>query len=326
MLFLISSFNIDDGEFYFQKEKLTREQWERIFRESIYNEEICVFREDEEEYMLVIKKPTIEYKNLTKNYLAYAFPASDTPGEEIEPDDVTYNEIMDWIYKDNTDWDNRSLDFVEKFDFFTNIEKKLKETPKRRVFIANKYEELRSFKGENERHKAFPCQFHCFYVKFSKYDIRKVKSLHIILEFEKTGVKREFIYTFDEFLEFYQQDENLCEEAIVKSIKDFYSNTDYLSSYFRILTIDTSVCNRKSHSNDRMVKTKIGNAHATIIFPHIEDSEFERTGRFTKIYAQDYIDLFGQICGSQINILHTLEEYLPKINWRKRLGEFYFPY
>ena len=74
------------------------------------------------------------------------------------------------------------------------------------------------------------------------------------------------------------------------------------------------------------VKTKIGNAEATITFPHIEDSKFETNGDYTKVYVQDYIDLFGHIWGNQSHILMKLEKYIPKIDWRTKLGQFYYPY
>ena len=38
--FLISNFNLDDGEFRFDRKRLTRAQWVQIFNESIYNEEV----------------------------------------------------------------------------------------------------------------------------------------------------------------------------------------------------------------------------------------------------------------------------------------------
>jgi len=153
-----------------------------------------------------------------------------------------------------------------------------------------------------------------------------VKSLQIDLKFPKTGFIRKFIYTFDEFLEFFIQDENLCEEAVVESMKSFYSDPGNLSSYFRILTIDTSVWSKDHLKTDKITNLKIGNARVTISFPHIEDPDFETNGKSHRIRVQDYTKLFGEFCGSQVHILEKLEEYLPKINWREKLGDMYFAY
>jgi len=57
IIYFVSKFSIEENAFFFEKDLLQIEQWEQIFSESIYNEEICVFREDGEEFMLVIKKP-----------------------------------------------------------------------------------------------------------------------------------------------------------------------------------------------------------------------------------------------------------------------------
>lgn len=57
IIYLVSKFNTDDQDFIFDQDLLTKAQWEIVFTEFIYNEEICIFREDGEEYMLVIKKP-----------------------------------------------------------------------------------------------------------------------------------------------------------------------------------------------------------------------------------------------------------------------------
>lgn len=141
-----------------------------------------------------------------------------------------------------------------------------------------------------------------------------------------TKFKRKFIYSFDEFLDFYSQDESLCEDALVSSIKDFYKDTDNLSSYFRILTLDTSQCSRQKHQGELSVKLEVGNANISVTFPHIEDYDYEKNGEFNKVKVQDYRELFGKFCGVQANILTDLENYIPPVNWRERLGELYFPY
>jgi hypothetical protein len=156
ILFLISHFDVHDAEFYFEKEKLTRSQWEGIFSECIYNEEVCIFREDGEEYMLIIKKPLIEFRNLTKDYTAYIFPMSGAHGEEVEPGDITYREIMDWIYGEDQQWDLKAMEYIDNFQEFIKIEQALKKHPKKRLYILSKYEDLRNYKDENERHKEFP--------------------------------------------------------------------------------------------------------------------------------------------------------------------------
>lgn len=209
MLYIISNFSTEDGEFHFEQDKLTIDQWLILFNGSIYNEEVCLFREDGMEFMLAVRKPTILVQNLDMNYSVEFFPVSGAYGEELEPEDVTYREIMNWIYDDNDDWIERCQEYVEGYQEFTAIEQLLAKNPKRRYFIVNKYEDLRSYKHELDRHREFPCNFHAFYAKFSKYDIRKVKNLHIQLHFPKTGTTRDFIYTFSEFLDFFSQDEGL---------------------------------------------------------------------------------------------------------------------
>ena len=193
---------------------------------------------------MVIKKPTIEYQNITKNYWVHIFPVSGTNTDELAPEDITYNEILNWVFTKNEEWIDRWLEYIDTFGCLDTINEKAAANTKKRVFILNKYEDLRNFTNENDRYREVPCNIHWFYAKFSKYDIRKVKSLHIQLDFKTTGIKREFIYTFDEFLEFFKQDKDLWEDALVESMKDFYSDTGNLSSYFRILTIDTSVWKR----------------------------------------------------------------------------------
>ena len=76
---------------------------------------------------------------------------------------------------------------------------------------------------------------------------------------------------------------------------------------------------------DLSVKTKIGNAEATITFPHIEDPQFNINGEYTRIMVQDYLKLFGYIWGSQSHILSQLEEYIPSIDWKNKLGKIYKP-
>ena len=191
--------------------------------------------------MMIITKPLIEYSNLTKDYTLHVYPASGTEGDDADPEDVTYTEIMTWMYDSSKDWETRAIEYIDMLDPFDDINKSLKDRPKLKIFTFNKYEDLRVYRKEDEKFKEFPCKFHWFYAKFSKYDIRRVKSLSIELSFEKTGIKRNFIYTFDEFLDFFNQDENLWEDAIIDSMKEFYKNTDNLANYFRILTIDTSV-------------------------------------------------------------------------------------
>lgn len=317
---------MDDWDFYFEKERLERDQWLKIFSERKYNEEVCVFRDNGEEYMLIITKPVIEYKNTSKDYMVHFYPVAGAKDEELDPDDLTYAEIMSWMYDGVDEWDSRALDYIDDFAIFDEIDKSLKQHPKFRIFTVNKYEDLRSYKKEDDRHKEFPCKFHWFYAKFSKYDIRLVRSMHIEMFFEKTGLRREFFYTFDEFLDFFVQDEKLWEDALVHSIKDFYSNHDNLSSYFRVLTVDTTVCKMKIDQHEKSVQLKVGNAMITITFPHIEDSQFEKNGDSIKVFTHDYVNIFGIVCGSQTRILQLLEDYIPKIDWRKKLGEFYYPY
>jgi hypothetical protein len=326
LIYLVSHFSSDEGDFIFEDDFLTRDQWETVFSESIYNEEVCVFREDEEELMLIIKKPTIQLRNHTKNYTADFFPVSALDVGEIAPEDITYKDMVEWIYGTNTDWTDRALEYLESFQAFDDIENHLKKSSRKRYIVANKYEDVRSFNKEVDRHREFPCNFHSFFAKFSKYDVRRVRSLQIQLVFPKTGLRRTFIYTFDEFLDLFQQDENLCEDALVESMKNFYSDSRNFSSYFRVLTIDTSQCKRQKHKDELSVKVKIGNADGLITFPHVEDSHFEDNKEFVRVKVQDYTPLFGEICGTQTNILQKLEDYIPKIDWRKKLGRMYFPY
>lgn len=139
---------------------MTVSKLEDIFTESIYNEEICIFREDGHEYMLVIKKPTIEYKNLSKKFSAFVFPASDAQPEELSPEDVTYNEIMSWLYEGEEDWESRAIEYIETFDKFSEIASALATKPTKKVFVLNKYEDLRSYGNEQDRYREFPCKNH----------------------------------------------------------------------------------------------------------------------------------------------------------------------
>ena len=203
---MISQFNTDckgkfisilfiiNIEFCFSKGCLSREQWEEVFTETIYNEEVWIFREDGVEYLLVIKKPIIEYKNLSKNYTLNVFPVSRTNAEELSPEDITYHEILDWIYEENDGWDSRAIEYIEEFNKLDSINIKAEKSTKKRVFILNKYEDLRQFTNENDRYREFPWNNHWFYARFSKEDIRRVKSLHIKLDFKTTGISREFVY------------------------------------------------------------------------------------------------------------------------------------
>jgi hypothetical protein len=194
--------------------------------------------------MLIIKKPTIQLRNHTKNYKTDFYPVSVLDVGEIEPDDITYKDMVEWIYGSdddkNSSFQDKVLEYIESFEAYDTIESLLLKSQKKRYIVANKYEDIRSFNKETDRHREFPCNFHSFFVKFSKYDVRRVSSLRIQLSFPKTGLKRTFIYTFDEFLDLFKQDEDLCEDALVESMKHFYSDTSNLSSYFRILTLDTS--------------------------------------------------------------------------------------
>mmetsp|Transcript_36520 Transcript_36520/g.36114 ORF Transcript_36520/g.36114 Transcript_36520/m.36114 type:complete len:266 (-) Transcript_36520:1-798(-) len=263
--------------------------------------------------------------NTTKNYTAQFYPVSGKNNEEVEPDDITYKEMIQWLFNDSTGWETIAQEYIESFQIDDDIDRLLKN-PKKRFFTFNKYEDIRAYKRESDRIREFPCKMHSFYAKFSKYDIRRVKSLCITLNFRLTGFTRTFIYSFDEFLDFYGQEEGLCEDALVESIKDFYSNTDNLSSYFRILTIDTSKCSTQRHNTKKSVECTIGNAHCSITFPHIEDYDYEKNQEFTKVKVKDYRSLFGKLCGVQSNILTDMENYIPPTNWRERLGELYFPY
>jgi len=107
LIYLVSKFSTDEGEFYFEQDLLQKEQWEIIFNESLYNEEICIFRQDQQEFMLVIKKPCIEINNISKGYVAQFYPISSIHGEEIEPGDVTYQHMIKWIYDDCVDWEDK---------------------------------------------------------------------------------------------------------------------------------------------------------------------------------------------------------------------------
>ena len=82
----------------------------------------------------------------------------------------------------------------------------------------------------------------------------------------------------------------------------------------------------KIDQSEKSVEFKVGNANVRVIFPHIEDSHFEQNGESVKVFTHDYLKLFGVFCGSQAHILKMLEDYIPKIDWRKRLGEMYFPF
>jgi len=77
-------------------------------------------------------------------------------------------------------------------------------------------------------------------------------------------------------------------------MKHFYNDTGNLSSYFRILNLDTSQCSRQKHKGELSVKVKIGNANSTITFPHIESYDYEKSGDFTKIKVHNYQELFGK--------------------------------
>ena len=172
---------------------MSRQQWEEVFTETIYNEEVCIFREDGVEYLLVIKKPIIEYKNLSLNYTLNVFPVSGSNTDELSPEYITYNEILNWIYDDSEGWDRRALEYIEEFSKFESIHEIAETNTKKRVFILNMYEDLRNFTNENDRYREFPWNNHWFYARFSKDDIRRVKSLHIKLNFKTTGNSREFI-------------------------------------------------------------------------------------------------------------------------------------
>ena len=164
--------------FFFEDDKISSAQWEGILSESkvtilcvgLYNEEVCVFRQDHEEYMMVIKKPRIEYRDLVKDYTINAFPVSTRNGEEVEPDDITYNTILKWICYDSFDneWYHDAKTYVDNFQIYSKIDQMLKKNPKNRLFVVNKYEEIRAFKKESDRNNAFPCGFHCFHVKFER--------------------------------------------------------------------------------------------------------------------------------------------------------------
>lgn len=175
-------------------------------------------------------------------------------GEEIEPEDITYSDITNWIFGDNSDWEFKAQDYIETFQCADELKNLCVKNPRKKFFVINKYEDIRAYKKESNRLKEFPCKVHCFYAKFSKYDIRRVRSLQIQLNFSLTGNKRDFIYSFDEFLDFYSQDEGLCEDALVESMKHFYSDSGNLSSYFRILTLDTSECSRQKHQSNLSVQ------------------------------------------------------------------------
>lgn len=164
--FLISQFNTDSKgkllhfkpnlEFCFSKGCLSRQQWEEVFTETIYNEEVCIFREDGVEYLLVIKKPIIEYKNLSLNYTLNVFPVSGSNTDELSPEYITYNEILNWIYDDSEGWDRRALEYIEEFSKFESIHEIAETNTKKRVFILNMYEDLRNFTNENDRYREFP--------------------------------------------------------------------------------------------------------------------------------------------------------------------------
>lgn len=177
IIYFVSKFSIEEKQFFFDKDLLQVEQWEHIFSESIYNEEICIFREDGEEYMLVIKKPCLEIRNEAKNYVAQFHPVSGKNEETVEPDDITYSEIVRWLFDSHEGWEARAQEFIQSYQLKDELANLAVQNPKKRFFTVNKYEDVRSYRQESDRIKEFPCKMHCFYAKFSKYDIRRVKSL-----------------------------------------------------------------------------------------------------------------------------------------------------
>ena len=140
--------------------------------------------------------------NASKNYTAQYYPVSGRNQEEVEPDDITYKEMVKWLFEDPKGWESFAQEYIQSFQTEDEIENLISKNSKKRFFTLNKYEDIRSYKKESYRIREFPCKMHCFYAKFSKYDIRRVKSLSITLDFHLTKFRRTFIYSFDEFLDF----------------------------------------------------------------------------------------------------------------------------
>ena len=97
---------------------------------------------------------------MTRNYVTYIFPVSGFNTEDLAPEDITYNEIINWTFDKNEEWVERCLEYIETFGSLDNINEKASTNTKKRVFILNKYEDLRNFSNENDRYREVPCKIH----------------------------------------------------------------------------------------------------------------------------------------------------------------------
>lgn len=154
--------------------------------------------------------------------------------------------------------------------------------------------------------------------------------------FTSSGETHEFRYSLKDFDEFFQEVESLTEDAFIDSIHDFYSKHTNYNKSFEVVNLDK--CSYSDHgAHDSIkVRVKIHKLQLDIVFPYIElpkyDSGIESDDpedmnfhqNLIKIDLIKFTDFYSQIISK--NVPEYVDSYLPKIDYRKKLGAMYFPY
>ena len=93
------------------------------------------------------------------------------------------------------------------------------------------------------------------------------------------------------------------------------------------LTVIENNEEQKESSKESKISCTI-NIHkinVTVTFPHISDPKFNVNGLYTKIHIDQYADLFKEV-ENKCDIVPIIKNFIPKVNYKEKLGEFYYPY
>jgi len=70
-------------------------------------------------------------RNISKNYTAQFYPMTPYHGEEAEPGDITYKDMVQWIFEENKGWEFKVQEYIEGFQCFDNIDNLLLKSTKK---------------------------------------------------------------------------------------------------------------------------------------------------------------------------------------------------